>query len=112
MTVYVVQEPVYRDHGTGLMVPRFDLTPAAVYGDIEYLTAYGTVSLTPMPVIRALRHKLRKFSDDDYILPAGDPVLIGMAVMIAADSNMGRVKVLKWDKPLNGYIVIQIDKGA
>jgi len=110
--VYVSQEATYRDRDTGMLVPKFDITPAAIYGDIEFLTTAKTTALLTAPTIKALKHKLRNFSDEDYILPAGDPTIIAMAVMVAANMNRGRVKVLKWDKPTRAYITIQIDTGV
>ena len=107
--VYIAQEPIYRDKDTGAVIPRFDLTPAAVYGELEFLTPGNANSLMPGPTMRALRQKLRGFSDEDFILPTGDPVLIAMVVLVAAESNMGKVKMLKWDKPTRSYIVIQLD---
>lgn len=110
--VYVAQEAVYRDRDTGMMVPRFDVTPAAVYGDIEFLTPSKTTALLPGPTIRTMKNKLRNFSDDDYILPAGDPTIIAMATLVAAMMNHGRVKMLKWDRMAGAYITIQIDTGV
>jgi len=110
--VYVTQETVRRDNNTGARVPRFDITPATVYGELEYLTPEGNISFAPAPIIKTLKEKLRNFTDDDYILPVGDPILIAMATMIAADMNMGKVKMLKWDKHIGSYIVINIDKGV
>jgi len=110
--VYVAQEAVYRDRDTGMMVPRFDVTPAAVYGDIEFLTPAKTTALLPGPTVQTLKHKLRNFSDEDYILPAGDPTIIAMVCMVAAMMNRGRVKMLKWDRLTHAYITINIDTGA
>lgn len=110
--VYITQEAVYRDKSSGEMIPRFDVTPAAVYGDIEFLTSSKVTALVPAPTIQALKHKLRNFSDDDYILPAGDPTIIGMVTMVASMMNRGRVKMLKWDSRARAYITIQIDTGV
>lgn len=110
--VYVTQETMHRDKDSGMMVPRFDVTPAAVYGDIEFLTPTKSVALLPAPTIRALKHKLRNFTDEDYILPTGDPVIIAMVTLVAAMMNTGRVKMLKWDRLAGAYITIQVDTGV
>ena len=110
--VYITQEALYRDKTTGEMIPRFDVTPAAVYGDIEILTSSKVTPLTPAPTVQMLKHKLRNFNDDDYILPTGDPTIISMVVLVAAMMNRGRVKMLKWDRQARAYITIQIDTGV
>lgn len=97
-TVYAVCEP-----------SGFDLTPAMEYGQIEVLLAHSQSLLAPVPTVRKLREKLRNFSDDDYLLPVGDPVLMSTVAMIAGNMNNGRVKFLKWDRIQRKYLVIQVD---
>ena len=105
MTVFVVCEPVSHVDGK----PKIDLTPAMKYGDLEVLLKHSQSLLAPVPTVRSLRDKLRNFSDDDYLLPVGDPVLMSTVAMVAGYFNHGRVKFLKWDKFQRGYIVIQVD---
>lgn len=96
--VYAVCEP------TG-----FDLSPAVEYGQIEVLLKHSQSLLAPVPTVRKLREALKDFSDDDYILPVGDPVLMSTVSMIAGEMNRGRVKFLKWDRVARKYLVIQVD---
>jgi hypothetical protein len=83
MTVYVVQES-----------PKFNLLPAADYGDLQTLLPPGQVMMATAPTIRILRDKLRSFSDSDYLLAIGDPIAIGMSVAIAAGFNGGKIRML------------------
>ena len=87
MTVYVVQES-----------PKFNLLPAAEYGDLQTLLPPGQVMMATAPTIRVLRDKLRSFSDSDFLLAIGDPIAIGMSVAIAAGFNSGKIRMLKWDQ--------------
>jgi hypothetical protein len=66
-------------------------------------------TLSPSPVIRLLSNKLREFSDDDFLLAMGDPVAIGIASMVAADVNNGKVNMLKWDRENQCYYNVKID---
>jgi hypothetical protein len=93
----------------GVAWPIFDLAPAAQYGETEVLMPFAQSMLATVPTVRALKEKLRNFTDDDYLLPVGDPVLISTVAMIAAEQNGGRVKFLKWDKPTHSYVVIPVD---
>jgi hypothetical protein len=63
----------------------------------------------PVPTVRKLRERLEEFSDDDYILPVGDPVLMSTVSMVAAEMNNGRVAFLKWDRIQRRYLVIRVD---
>lgn len=102
--VYVVCEPVSRDGSA-----KVDLSPAMEYGELEVLLAHSQSLLAPVPTVRKLREKLENFSDEDYILPVGDPVLMSTVSMVAANRNKGRVKFLKWDRLQRKYLVIQVD---
>jgi hypothetical protein len=106
-TVYVVCEPTHTIGGATR--PSMDLTPALEYGDPVILMPQSQSMLSPVPTVRALKEKLRNFTDDDYILPVGDPVLISTVAMVAAEQNGGKVKFLKWDKLQKKYFVIQVD---
>ena len=108
-TVYIVQEPQRRDRITGEFVPTFDLTPAAVYGDLKVILPPGNVMLSPAPMIAKLKHELRNFCDDDYLLAVGDPAAMTTAAAIAAKFNRGKYALLKWDREARAYITIPIE---
>lgn len=98
-TVYVVQE-----------MPNHDLAPAMKYGEMRVLLSpYAQIAFSTAPTIMSLRRKLRTYSDDDYLLLAGDPVAIGLACSIAAFYNSGRYTALKWDRREKLYIPVRID---
>ena len=85
------------------------MTPAAEWGQPIILLQTKQTLLDPEPTIDVLHEKLKDFSDDDYLVPIGDPVLMCAAAMVAALYNEGRVKMLKWDRLCKKYIPIQID---
>lgn len=108
MTVYVPQEVMYKNQRQR-MVPKFNTEAAKIFGDIEILLPYGNVSLAPQPMISKLRSSLKDFNDDDYILPMGDPVAIGVVISTAADFNRGRVKILRWRGKQHCYSVLKMN---
>jgi hypothetical protein len=110
MTVYVVQESVRKDRRTGKFVP-IDISQAAAYGNIEVMLPNNPIGIAMQPVVNRLRHALRNFSDDDYLLAMGDPVAIGIAFALASQANRGKVKTLRWDRRVNGgsYIEVHAD---
>jgi hypothetical protein len=105
--VYITNEPHRVENGVTRSL--FDLTPAAEYGELVVLLPAGASLISTVPMVRSMRDKLANFSDDDYLLPVGDPASIMAAGAIAAEINSGRVKLLRWDKHLRRYIPIQID---
>ena len=97
--VFVVQE-----------MPNHDLAPAMKFGEMKILLpAYTQIAFSTAPTIRTLRHKLRNFTDQDFLLLAGDPVAIGLACSVAAFFNNGRYTALKWDRRERMYIPVKID---
>jgi len=105
--VFVTHEPHRVE--AGLVKSLFDLTPAAEYGELQVLMPAGSSLLSTVPMVRTMRDRLRDFSDNDYLLPVGDPASIMAAGAIAAEMNNGRVKILRWDRTGRRYIVVHLD---
>lgn len=105
--VFITHEPHRIENGVIKSV--FDMTPAAEYGTIEVLIPAGASLLSTVPMVRTMRDRLHNFSDNDYLLPVGDPAAIMAAGAIASEINNGRVKILRWDRVARRYIVVQID---
>lgn len=98
-TIYVVQE-----------MPNHNLAPAMKFGEMKILLpSYTQIAFSTAPTIRTLRNKLRNFTDEDFLLLAGDPVAIGLACSVAAFFNQGRYVALKWDRREHLYIPVKID---
>lgn len=98
-TVYIVQES-----------PGKNVLGATSFGNPEFLLPSDRqVTFSPGPTVFELRNRLQRFCDDDYILLIGDPAAIGIACMVAGEANLGRVKLLKWDRQEQRYYPIQVD---
>src|SRR5690606_23005204 len=98
MAVYITQDMRGRD-----------VSDAAAYGDLEIIIPEGEQVYSTQPTVKKIMRKLMNFSDDDYLLLSGDPVVIGIACALAARFNAGRVKVLKWDRLKNQYVPLEIN---
>lgn len=107
--VFVVQQHVRWDKERQELVPKFDLEPAAEYGELEFLLTPNAAPFNSAPIIRELREKLADFCDDDYLLLVGNPCLIGFASAVAADWNDGRVKFLQWSGKDQKYIPVEAE---
>lgn len=106
--VYVVQNQHRLDRTNGTLVPKFDLKPAEAYGQLEYLLNPSASPFRPEAVLAELHAGLANFGPQDFLLLIGNPVLIGLAVAIAADLNDGQVKLLQWSGKDRRYIPIEV----
>lgn len=82
--------------------PRKNFLPAAEYGELVFVLPAGEqVFMNAAPTIAKVRAVMGDFNDDDFILPIGDPIGIGIACAEAARANAGRYKQLKFDKQVS-----------
>jgi folate-dependent tRNA-U54 methylase TrmFO/GidA len=98
MTVYVLQE-----------MGR-NVRSAEKFGDLKVvLPDNRQIVLSSGPLTFKLKHELKDFNDNDYLLLMGDPAIIALAGAVASDVNGGRFKILKWDRDEKKYYDIEID---
>jgi len=98
MTVYVLQE-----------MGR-NIRSAEKFGDLKVvLPDNKQIVLSSGPLTFKLKHALKDFNDDDYLLLMGDPAIIAVAGAVVSDVNGGKFKVLKWDRDEKKYYDIEID---
>jgi len=98
MTVYVVQE-----------VQGINVLSANKYGELALLLPSGQITFSSGPTVNRLRKGLKDFNDEDYLLLIGDPAAIGIATAVALDMNLGKAKLLKWDRQEKQYYPINVN---
>jgi len=89
--------------------PGKSLLGAKNFGELRVIinnSKEQTSEIDNTQYVDIMKEKLRGFSDRDYILPIGDPSLIGLACAIAAGLNGGRFKCLKWDRREKEYYAV------
>lgn len=93
--VYILQHPVRKG------IP-LDISDAARYGELQVPIFSPKVNpyLDVNDVIEKIENALAEYTEDDYIIAIGDPILIGAAMAIACRNAGGKVKVLKWSRHL------------
>ena len=106
-TVYVVQKQMRFDKEKGELVPRFDLSSALQYGELDYLLSPSAAPWTGETVLPELRKKLASYTREDHLLLVGNPCLIGWVVAIAAQVTGGYVSLLQWHGKEQRYINIE-----
>ena len=104
--VYVIQEVAGSQAGS----PKINIVGALEYGDLNFLLPeFSQMIFSPGPLIRKLRHGLKHFKENDYLLLTGDPALIGVACSLVSDITNGKYNLLKWDKQERKYYPIEIN---
>jgi hypothetical protein len=108
--VFITQEAVKKTD-SGAFRAIMDYTPASEYGDLIVVVPGGTSMLSPVPTVRLVKNVLMEndFTQDDYIIPVGSPLVIGIVFAIASAKTGGKFNVLSWDKKYGKYIPIKVD---
>lgn len=110
-TVYIVQDQQRLNRITQKLERKYDFTSAERFGRLVTLLSPTARPFQPQSVVPDLRERLSKFSDGDYLLLIGNPVLIGWSVAIASEVNGGRVSVLQWNGDRGEYTPIHANLG-
>lgn len=101
--VYVVQQQMRTIEGR--RVPKLDLSQAESYGRLVYLL--GPEAKPDSDSARKLRVGLQDYDPStDYLLPTGNPTLIGWTTAIAAHVGRGEVTILQWEGAEQRYVVM------
>jgi len=100
-----------------VMPSRVNCAPALVFGKVVGpFVSQGDVQhlgvLPARPVLAKLRHGLADFTENDWLLLLGDPVLIAAATLYAVEHLPHNIalKVLKWDRQEKVYLEVQLDE--
>lgn len=105
--VYAVQM-THKWNGKEL-VPKFDMSSAAEYGELHFLLGPQARPFSPDSVLPELHEKLSEIQENDYLLLIGNPALIAFVACIAADYCDGELNLLQWSGKDAKYIPIKID---
>ena len=107
--VYVVQTHMRYDAKMGELVSRYDLRPAERFGRLRFiLNQKQTLArVEPRQLISKMDMVLKNYTDLDYLLLIGSPVLIGWATALAAKNNGGRIQQLVWESAQQDYTVVK-----
>ena len=107
MTVYIIQDQKQLTD-EGQLVSKFDFEPARRFGELKFVLRPSTSPFLNLPSTIAEMHEvLSEFTDEDYLLLTGNPVLMGLAVAVAADYNEGNLNLLQWSGAKRVYIPIR-----
>ena len=87
---------------------RFNLDPARRFGELFFVLDSKDSVFRPEDTLLKMSQRLSGFTKDDYILPLGNPCLIGMSTAIVADLTGGEFSMLQWLGREKEYIPIKV----
>jgi hypothetical protein len=93
----------------GSWAPKFDLSNASDFGEIEFIFGHGNVALQGSSMREAALERLNDFDEElDFILPVGDPCLVGVVKGVLYEIGVERSRWLRWDGAAKRYDVVMI----
>lgn len=105
--VFVIQDQKVFDNGAPVSK---DYSDAKRFGEITVLLQNNATPFDLTPVMRELHNKLKDVSHEDWFIPVGNPVLIGLAMIVASSYLNGkRIGMLQWSGSSRSYIPITVE---
>lgn len=95
--VYVVQDS-----------PGKNLEPAKKFGEIKILLSPRDAEKDSFDILMKLRDRLIRVESEDYVLLIGDPLAIGLTMMVIFDRVNG-INALRWDRKRYKYEEIRVE---
>src|ERR1700692_2817423 len=87
------------DHSTGSMMPAFDFSAAAQYGQLTPILEETDDAMFLARITPKMRAALEDFKEGDYLLAVGDPAVIAVCAGLIL-RRFKRLNMLKWDRKL------------
>ena len=98
--VYVVQQPA----------PNINILSASDFGYLVIcLPNRDQAIYSTAPYVQKMKKNLQDFRKEDYLLAAGDPVIIGISTAEVSNVTSGQYNMLKWDKREHRYYPLEVD---
>lgn len=106
--VFIPQMPSRFDHSTNLWIPTVNIAPAKRFGELQIILPPGASRTSMQLCVRALEDALEDFGGEDVLVALGDPTLYAIAAAIVARKTGGLMRMLKWDRILGDYILVEV----
>ncbi len=106
--VYLPQMPSRYDAKLRCWIPTINIEPAKQFGDVEVVMPPDAGRLGTDAMADAVMEAMQHFKEEDYLVGVGDPVIISLCAIAAAD-NVERIKFLRWDRMSGTYATMEFD---
>lgn len=105
--VFIPQVTERFDHSANRMVPAFDFSAAAHFGQLTPILDVSDNVQFLAYLAPKIRKVLADFGPDDHFVAVGDPTVIAMCAGIIFQRQR-KVSILKWDRGLKMYNSIEV----
>lgn len=106
--VYIPQVTERYDHGLMRPIPTIDWTPATKFGALHEVLDRGDNPAFLQSLRGKISERLKNFKpEQDFLIAAGDPAIIAVCSSHLS-KTVGTFKLLKWDRKLECYLVVEI----
>ena len=84
--------------------------PARHYGKlVAVLPDNAQIVISATPILRKIQRALSDYNKEDFLLLSGDPIIMGLCMMVASEKTNGFLKMLKWEKREKDYYEVNVD---
>lgn len=106
--VYIVQNQLVYNHDLDRHMNK-DYSDAKRFGEVTVLLDNTATPFDLPPLMQKLHDTLKDITLEDWFIPVGNPVLIGLVIAVAAEYLGGKLKMLQWSGSSRSYIPITVE---
>lgn len=86
---------------------RMDLRPAESFGEIRFVVPKDESVFRTDDLVRIIDRGLYGYSHEDYLLPVGNPTIIGMVFAVLVERYSSDFNVLHWAARERQYVPLK-----
>jgi hypothetical protein len=110
--VFIPQHPYKFDREKRENLNDGDLSGVLTFGHPLFMLPRGIKYNKLRQAVKRLEVAMFDYSDRDYLLVVGDPVVVAAAVVIASRKVRGPINIIRWLRYTNEFKVFPLDTGA
>ena len=107
--VYIPQMPTRFDRATNLWIPTINITPAKRFGELVTMLPSAATRNSIDTCTQALHDAMDGYGREDVLVALGDPSVYAIAACIAVQKTGGLLRMLKWDRQLGDYLLVEVE---
>lgn len=105
--VYIPQMPTKFDRASNLWIPIININPAKRFGALITMLPPAAGRNSIETCVDSLERSMEDFGTEDLLVALGDPTIYAIAACIAARKTGGLLRMLKWDRQLGDYLLVE-----
>lgn len=86
---------------------RMDLRPAQAFGEVKFIVPKDVSVFRTNQLIQVIEEGLSDFDYRDYLIPVGNPTIIGMVFAVLVKNQLDDFNVLHWTARERQYVPLK-----